>query len=291
MNFYQGTHDRPTPPSGAGWAPVSIDDQGAKLRASGLLGQLPLWHYHDELQGEGLYRFFCFEEPTGRIAIGAERFVGTMGAGEGASGTTDSALMAAANAVQSLADPCNLTASKATVAAFQHLWNNTSDPNMGLPKLTEDGKYGTETSDSVGAATGGGAVGPCSSYTGGGGGGGGGTTTSEPIPKPTSSCDAWTADASNAKATAIAHSISYSNTPVAWKDQTAYGTTIDGVEWTFPMWWEGGLKMVSAYRCSTPHGGTSPAQAGMGAGGIIAGILIVGGIIVAAFAGRKPVHT
>lgn len=108
------------------------------------------------------------------------------GIGAGIGSTTDGNLMTAANAVMALNDPCDLTASGATVGVFQAAWNNTSDPNMQssldasnnpIGTLTDDGKYGPETAAAVQNATGVQSPSPCTTYTGSWAGGGSSPTS------------------------------------------------------------------------------------------------------------------
>jgi hypothetical protein len=80
-----------------------------------------------------------------------------------------------------------------------------------------------------------------------------------PIPQPDDECDAWVPDASNAKAVKMANDISYHNTPVAWTNQTAYTTTIDGARFRFVMYWapcpnnaNAQCKFVSVFKCTKP---------------------------------------
>jgi hypothetical protein len=142
---------------------------------------------------------------------------------------------------------------------------------------------GGAASDSGGTMTDGGSGG------GSGGSNTGGQTTNEPVPSPDGSCASWVPDTSNAQAVGIANSISFHNTPVPWTDQGVYETSIGGVAWRFPMWWENGLKNVAAFRCATPGGGGAVTKAGMGIGPIIIGVLIVLGTVTAAVLGKGKI--
>jgi hypothetical protein len=109
--------------------------------------------------------------------------------------TSDQALLAAANALPTT--PCANHSPDSAVMAFQRAWNNTSDPHMGTPHLTEDGEYGSSTASAANVALGGGAPAACPPgwfSGGGGGGGGGGGTVTPPTPTPAappSSTSTW----------------------------------------------------------------------------------------------------
>jgi peptidoglycan hydrolase-like protein with peptidoglycan-binding domain len=89
---------------------------------------------------------------------------------------TTPALVAAADNVTLLSNPCNLTIASATVMAFQNTWNQVG----AGPALIVDGYYGPLTAGAcaqVRSANGGGDVlGPCASYT---------STPNAPTPTPT----------------------------------------------------------------------------------------------------------
>lgn len=149
----------------------------------------------------------------------------------------------------------------------------TTDPNCGSSEpggATTQGGGGTTTEGGGGTNV----------DTGGGGGtGGGGQTSGEPIPQPDGSCGSWVADASNAQIVSLATSISYHNTPVPWTDQGVYRTkSSDGTTWALVMWWQGGRKMVAAWRCvpaGAAGGGkttTTATASSSGAGGLLAGL-------------------
>ena len=76
------------------------------------------------------------------------------------------------------------------------------------------------------------------------------TTTSEPIPAGRG----WIADASTPQVTAIAQNIGFHNSPVGWRDQGIYNTTVNGSPYRFVMWWENGLKAVAAYKAAPVFG-------------------------------------
>lgn len=85
--------------------------------------------------------------------------------------TSDSNLAMAAAAVQNAGNLCQVgpDGMNGTVLAFEVAWNVTNDPNMGSPKLTEDGKYGHDNVQAMLRATGGAVIpAACTSYTGGG---------------------------------------------------------------------------------------------------------------------------
>ena len=86
--------------------------------------------------------------------------------------TTDANLLAAAQAVQALDNPCDLQGSasgNATVNAFQQAWNGTSDTAIntdpGYAQLTVDGQYSENTTTALSDALGGANVqGPCTGH-------------------------------------------------------------------------------------------------------------------------------
>lgn len=137
------------------------------------------------------------------VNLGGRPVQGLGGFGLG-SPTYDPTLLAAATAITNLNDPCNLTASGATVAAFQTAWNATIDGNMRQSTnsqnvvnwpLTVDGKYGPNTADAAQAALDQQSPSPCTSYTGsyGGGGGGGGGGYSATVIAAAQALDAYLA--------------------------------------------------------------------------------------------------
>jgi hypothetical protein len=92
----------------------------------------------------------------------------------GAGDITDAALVSAAQAVNSLADPCDWGNSQAAVKAFQSQYNASTGGTLAV-----DGYYGTDTAAAnaaVAAANGGGNVqSACTAYT----------NTPAPAPTPT----------------------------------------------------------------------------------------------------------
>jgi len=73
---YKGRADHVWPPFVEGWAEVPFHhDPGAVETARMMLGALPPYHYADQALAGGLYRFFAFETPVG-VSIGALKFVG-----------------------------------------------------------------------------------------------------------------------------------------------------------------------------------------------------------------------
>jgi hypothetical protein len=135
-------------------APVSGLGQGQMLAA--------------EVTGFGAVHFA--KAATGETIVHGSCGIGRPyrpGVGANAPGTTDTTLMNMGVAVESLANPCDLSQASATVKAFQTAWNNTSDSNMGSPQLAVDGKYGPLTASAVGQATGDSVVAGCSTYTNG----------------------------------------------------------------------------------------------------------------------------
>lgn len=73
---YKGRADHVWPPFAEGWAEVPFHhDPKAVETARLMLGALPPYHYADEVLPEGLYRFFAFETPVG-VSISALKFVG-----------------------------------------------------------------------------------------------------------------------------------------------------------------------------------------------------------------------
>lgn len=79
MQRYDGTPDAPYPPCGPGWSIVEHEPENAPAlaRAASMLGELPVYHYRDELLATGVHRFFVFELPIGQHrSVGALRFTG-----------------------------------------------------------------------------------------------------------------------------------------------------------------------------------------------------------------------
>ena len=116
--------------------------------------------------------------------------------------TTDTNLYNAALAVLNLNDPCDLTASGATVAAFQTAWNATTDDamknstnsqNSSNWPMTVDGKYGPNSSDAVAAALDTQSATGCTAYTGSYGGGGGTTSYSAAVTAAATALDSYLA--------------------------------------------------------------------------------------------------
>ena len=125
----------------------------------------------------------------------SNRFHNAPGLGLSEAGTSDSLLMAAANAVIALANPCqcDLTGAvcNSTVAKFQAAWNVTSDTDIQALniQLTVDGKYGANTASALGqaVATGTNVPAPCSAYIPAGGGGVTPPSPTPPSPGPSPS--------------------------------------------------------------------------------------------------------
>lgn len=321
---YDGSLEQWIPPSN-GFAPVPWEDEYARGRAAQLaasllapmpasspatLGEAPddalaLWSFRDERAPAGdYYRFFRYAHPTGQ-AIGALRYVGeaeaaTLGAGEDpGQALQDSPVYPAAQDVAALSTAALCVAGNPTVSTFQYLYNTqidvmAADPSFTGPlpaKLTVDGKYGPASADAVNQTLGGGAPAACAVFSGGGGGGG--PSSPEPVPADDANCH-YLADATNASIIAIANSISYQNTPVAWRDQGTFATTAsDGSKWILVMWMEGGKRMVAAYRCQPKGGGvtppnpptppvTPPPSSGSSGGGAGAAVAIVVALLAAA---------
>jgi hypothetical protein len=241
---YMGDPVHAAPPSGDQWTPIDRTTATPELEevAAGLMGDLPAYHYTDRMLPSGLYRFFAYETPIGN-RVSAQKFTGTMGLGTIDTGSTTDGT-GDAPAPQLTSDPNNLAANLPdTVLA-------TPDGSANLN--SDAGNTNPDTSVNDGGGT------PIQVQgSGGNTTGGGGTTTHEPVPPPNASCGAWTASTSNAQIVALANSISYSNTPVAWADQAIYYTKAsDGSQWALAQWWEGGSKMVAAYSCSSPASGS-----------------------------------
>jgi len=82
---YYGCPSSPYPPNcGDGWEDVDANNPeawNAVACASGMVGELPLYHYRDALLPTGLHRFFAYETPVGG-AIGAVRYSGTITAAQ-----------------------------------------------------------------------------------------------------------------------------------------------------------------------------------------------------------------
>jgi len=314
---YAGTPDAPFPPSPPDWLEVPATDRLARARAHTLVDQLAPYTFVDERGPSGLVRYFAYETAFGRTvsAIAPQDGEGTLGAtnpsfiaptaaqvqatppGDALSNAGVALLTAfEANGVPSehISDPSTL--------AFQNAWN--ADPlsqvNGANGALSVDGGYGPNVHDALASIAGGTAP---AVNTGGGGAAPvplTGQTTIEPVPATDATCGAWAVDATNPQAQAIAANIAFHNSPVAWSDQGDYTTTIGGVDYLFVMWWEKGLKAIAAYKCTSgsaagPTPGTTPATAAAassssGATAVIVGVLVVGGLVVAGIAARKPLR-
>ena len=314
---YEGSPDRPVPPSPAYWRDVAKHDPHARARAASLLGALPPYHFVDERGPAAIYRFYSYETPLGVSVSALRRDLeddprvfggGTLGqtdpnfvapsADQVAANPPGATLADAANAL--LIDfsahgvPSEHVLSQSTIL-FQTAWN--ADPlgqlNGGNSQLEEDGSYGPNAHDALASISGGTAptpnTAPAPPNT---------TppktlqTTPEPVPQVDSTCAGWGVDTTNAQAAAIAGTITFHDSPTAWADQGVYNTTINGAAYRFVMWWENGLKAVAAYRCSSGPGAgpaVATASAAGSSGPIILGVLFVGGLVATGFAARKPI--
>lgn len=139
-------------PAPHGWLEVAEDDRGAHERAASVLGALPRWHFVDELRPTGLYRFFCYETPTGADAVGALRFVGediasTLGADVLTNPNNTPEIYAAQQLLDWLSvNGCDRWSDGGhhyvqTVADFQQAYNLSG---LG-PAISTDGDYGGNT--------------------------------------------------------------------------------------------------------------------------------------------------
>lgn len=90
--------------------------------------------------------------------------------------------------------------------------------------------------------------------------------TPAPVPPTTSACSGWVADGSNADAVALASSIVFHSTPVAWADQTFYEKAINGTLWRVVMYTDNGQPAAATFRCSSPTSTPSSSSSGSGAG-------------------------
>ncbi|HTA17770.1 MAG TPA: hypothetical protein VK989_00675 [Polyangia bacterium] len=306
---YAGTPDRPVPPVPSHWQDVPNRDAFARSRANALLAAgMPAYHYGDERGPGGIYRFYSYETPFGmsvsalRRPLEAEPSVyaeGTLGqtnpnfvappassSPNGATGATGDAAAALLNFFDTNGVPSEHVQS-APVGAFQTAYN--ADPISQVPdgQLNVDQEYGPNTFAALSAVVGDIAppvnpnAGPPPA----------GQTTPQPMPATDATCSQWAADATTPQAVAIATSIAFHNTPVAWSDQGQYNTTINGTDYLYLMHWENGLKAVVAWKC-TAGSGAGPAAASTAssssAGPIIAGVLVVGALVATGFAARKP---
>jgi len=214
----------PPLPPGQCWRVVrssEADEVGRELAAE-LVRWMPLYHYADCCVGFSLRRYFCFESGFGRH-IGALEFVSSEPPPDVAS---MGSAMAAAGAMGQ--NPCDVN-------------DPAYDPTQCTSGLTSaDG--GNTYTDGQG-----------NTYVIGTGGSGG-----EIIPQPDGCCTAWTPTTGNAAADALANSISYQNTPVAWAKNTVFNTTIAGVGFRFVMYDPGdGLHHVAVFQC-TPVASPGP---------------------------------
>lgn len=174
---YQGTPDRPFPPSPLGFREIDVPftDEARRARAAGLLGELPPWSFVDEPGPGGVTRYYAFEHPLGR-SVGAvflrpdrPLLEGTLGqtnpnfvapAPGAAANTVGAALSAAALALLNYFDSSGVPSEHVDdqqVLAFQTTWN--ADPiasqvanNNGM--LEEDGGYGANTYSALAAIVG-----------------------------------------------------------------------------------------------------------------------------------------
>ncbi|MGH2997694.1 MAG: hypothetical protein ACRDNM_00180, partial [Gaiellaceae bacterium] len=76
---YLGDPLEPWPPFSPGWFATLPDERTQAEIVPRMLGELPPYHYCDELTTTGLYRFFVYETGAGQRAIGSLRFWGTLG--------------------------------------------------------------------------------------------------------------------------------------------------------------------------------------------------------------------
>ena len=309
---YPGTPDAPYPPLEGAWHPVPATDREARQRAHALVDQLAPYHYVDEARGAGVVRYFAYETAFGRSVSAL-----ACDAGGGSLGATNPSFVAPTAAQVQATPPGDALANAAvamlsdfsangvpsehisapSVVAMQTAWN--ADPlgqlNGANGQLQIDGGYGPNVAAALASIDGGTA--PPVNTSGGGTTPLVGQTTSEPTPDPDATCTAWAADTSNPQAMAIASSIAFHNSPVAWVDQGDYSTQINGVDYLFVFWWEKGLKAVAAYKCtagSAAGGGavtpaTAAASSSSAAPAVIVGTLVVGALVATGFAARRPI--
>ena len=260
MYKYAGSPTNVAPPCHASWAAVDEASDELRRTAASILPQMPPYHYVDKLLKDGVYRLYTYETPIGQ-AIAAQRFIGPVGSmgdptGDGDDETGDAPPDPSASD-SAWNDPTGVLNNGTTTAAGV----DTNVPDSG------------DSSQDVGGGT---------NQIGGGGSSSGGQTTSEPVPQPNAQCTAWTASTSNSQVVGVAQSISYSNTPVAWSDQGHYQMTAsDSTVWMLVMWWENGMKMVAAYKCTLAPGaspGTPTATTGMST---LEKVLIGAGVVLA----------
>ena len=172
---YQGSPSSPVPPvPSAGWRHAGHADQLAAHRAQDYLDAgLPLWHSCDELLQGGLYKFYCFQSPSGSVGVGALRFCGC---------ATDVADTLGATANPSQTNPGTDTGG-ATDTSGDGSSSQTGASQQGASSLASDGS-GVQTDAPSG-------------------GGGGTTPTPKPTPSPTPTPAPAAAPASSSSSTGL----------------------------------------------------------------------------------------
>jgi hypothetical protein len=277
IRSYAGDAVHSSPPSGKRWAPIDAASVTPDLEdaAISLMGELDAYQCTDRVLPSGLYRLFAYETPIG-LRISAQRFLGTMGDGED-DGSGDGGDSGDGGSDGSDGGDGGDGGS-----------SDGSGPNNTPPIEAGNDPTVDTTQNLPGDSTSGG---------GGSGGGGGGQTTSEPTPPTSAKCGAWAASTNNAQVVGVAQSISYSNTPVAWQDQSIYYMTAsDGTQWALTQWWENGLKMVAAHVCTQSltggPSGTASSSSNIGLilaiGGAVAAAAVIG--VAAVSAHQRHVH-
>jgi hypothetical protein len=306
MHAYAGTASQPFPPlSGGHWLMMTDTHKAVVERVPAMLGGLPVWHYHDEQTVEGgpTVRYFAFRTATGRKEISALGFLAyskdvprTLGdPGGDADGGTDDGTGDGTDP-NSGDDGSGGTGTgdggdPASECQDGYVW----DGNSCVASATDVNQCpsGQQPIDPTNPAAG------CTPISGGSvagpSTGGSGQTTGEPIPQSSASCT-WTPDATNAEVVGVAVNISYNNQPAAWADQSIFQyKASDGSLWSLAMYWQGGKKMVSAFRCvptgnGTPGSPTAATASSSSTGLYIAiGLLALGGLLIAGFAAGSPV--
>lgn len=308
MQPYAGNVAQPFPPlSGAHWMMMTGEHEAAVRRVPAMLGALPDWHYHDDVQPEGnTIRFFAFRTPTGQREIGALGFLATSKAVRRAmrAGTLGRASTLGDDTVDTgedgdtPGDPTDPNSGDSggsdTGASCEdgYVWDSTSQTCIAAAPDANTCPSGQQPLDPTNPEAGctpiqsGQVSGPSTGVVG--------QTTGEPIPPSSASCT-WTPDATNAEVVGVAVNISYNNKPAAWADQSIFQyKATDGSLWSLAMWWQSGHKMVSTFRCvptgngvpGSPTASTSSSSTGLW---IALGLLALGGLAIAGFAAGSPV--
>lgn len=176
LQRYDGSPDRPVPPTPEAWQSVPAHDVHARRRAAELVASMPAYHFVDERGPNGIYRFFGYETAFGLSVSALRRELelepsyygggGTLGqtnpnfkaaapasAPNGATSATQDAGLALLNYLDSNGVP-NETTPTPAVGAFQSAYNADPIAAGANGQLNVDQEYGPNTHDALAAIVG-----------------------------------------------------------------------------------------------------------------------------------------